>query len=91
MKTTKLQRWVLSYKTKCANKRIVYAVKICKYPERTKHYKKLKNFLDSGLIENIGYCDMPYYEDYESNFINWLTPGNSIYIQNKINKLLTTK
>jgi hypothetical protein len=78
MRTAKLKKWVLSYKNKSANKRFVYSVKFCKYPERTKEYKKLKEFLNSGLIDNIGYCDVPYYQDNMNEFINWMYHNNKL-------------
>jgi hypothetical protein len=87
----KEQKYFLYYRTSETSKNFVYAVKNCKIVETTKHYKKLKWMLDSNLIQACGYCTEDHYNDYLDGFINNLLPGNSLYIQNKINKLLTTK
>ena len=64
------QNFYLYYKiADTYTKNFVYAVRKCKYPERTKEYKRLRAWLNIGTIEACGWCDQNYFEDYKTNFI----------------------
>jgi hypothetical protein len=67
MKNNKL--YYLHYRTSPGSKFFVQAVRYCKYPERTKEYKKLYNWLCSGIVQACGYCDAGYYKENTDLFI----------------------
>lgn len=51
------------------NFNFVQAVKICKYPRQTKEYKRLKFWLDTGLIDAVGYCEESYFNENKEQFV----------------------
>lgn len=70
MKKRKLETYFLHYRTKENSKFFVYAVRNCVIPEATKEYKKLKFWLETGIIQACGYCDSGYYKEYRDLFIS---------------------
>jgi hypothetical protein len=70
MKTPIEKTFYIYYKTiENYTNNFVYAIRKCKYPERTKEYKRLQGLLTIGTIEACGWCDNDYFEDYKTNFI----------------------
>jgi hypothetical protein len=79
MKNRKIKHWYLYYKETDTKETYIFYRVYCKLPNLTTHYKKMKNWLEIGRVEKIGYCDQLYFEDYSYEFKNskfYLTPNN---------------
>jgi hypothetical protein len=70
MRNKTKQNYFLYYKTNTDHK-FLLSVRNCKYPERTKEYKRLLNWLGQSLVNSVGYCDQSYFDTYKPNFIYW--------------------
>lgn len=70
MRKSKLDKYYLTYQTENTNLYFVYAIRICKVPEMTKEYKKLRTWLYSGIVKSCGYCTEKYYQENKHEFIN---------------------
>lgn len=70
MRTKKIEKYFIYYRPKNKNYYFVECSRICKYPERTKEYKMLKDRLNSSFVDAIGWCTIVHIEDYKNQFIN---------------------
>lgn len=78
MKVRNKQNFFIYYLLENNSNKFLYSIRVCKYPERTKEYKKLQHWLYTGQIRAAGWCDKGYFEDYKPNFI----ASNLTYLQN---------
>lgn len=76
MRNKTKQNFYMYYILENDNTKYLSIVRECIQPERTTQYKRLKGWLNLGLVKSIGWCTQGYFEDYKPQF----APNNEIYI-----------
>lgn len=66
------EKYYFYYKTNDCDKFIVQSIKECKYPKRTKEYKRIRWYLISDQADVIGFCTEDHYNRSQYEFINTL-------------------